>query len=96
MAKKETVRSQTTTTTGSKFIKSDLIRKLKVRPRTITFKKADGTRRVMDCTLVEDQVPTVDGPLGSDRRGVLTVWEMKKKGWRSITVANILKVEDMK
>ena len=40
-----------------KLIRSELLAQLKKSKGKITFTKADGTTRVMECTLIQDLLP---------------------------------------
>lgn len=70
---------------------------LHVGPATVTFTKADGTERVMNCTLEEDKLPKVEIKEGAKPRKESTtsmrVFDLDKKEWRSFTIKNVKKVE---
>lgn len=61
----------------------------------VTFTKADGTDRVMYCTLIPDFLPEK----GESKRTitknpeVVRVWDIKNDGWRSFRFDSIKKVE---
>jgi len=75
------------------FDKSSLKRKLKRGTFRVNFKKVtDGTIRVMDCTLNEDNIPAKLQPSGNGTRepvGIIRVFDTQKKGWRSFHVDSI-------
>jgi hypothetical protein len=55
---------------------------------TIRFKKADGTDRVMICTLSESKIPNEHKPKGTTKRmgiseEVQVVFDLEANGWRS-------------
>jgi hypothetical protein len=62
----------------------------------ITFKKKDGTERVMNCTLQEDKLPVFEAKNSEDRKQVesaLAVFDMDKQSWRSFRWDSITSVE---
>ena len=70
---------------------------LRIGPSTITFTKADGTDRVMKCTLEEDKLPKVELKEGAKPRKESTtsmrVFDLEKNEWRSFTIKNVKRVE---
>ncbi len=63
---------------------------------TVTFTKKDGTERVMKCTLKSDiAIPheKKTDRVKEPKPELLPVWDMEAEAWRTITVANVLKVE---
>lgn len=56
-------------------------------PVTVTFSKADGTERIMNCTLIESIVPKVENSKTSDV--LCTVWDVDLNAWRSFKFENI-------
>lgn len=56
-------------------------------PVSVSFTKADGTIRDMNCTLVEDLIPKVENPKTSDT--LCTVWDTDLSAWRSFKFENI-------
>jgi len=66
---------------------------------TITFTKADGTERVMKCTLEADKLPPVvikedaKPRKQSDSTKALRVFDIEKQEWRSFTIKNIKRIE---
>lgn len=80
--------------------KDELKKLLEEEVVEVTFTKLDGDKRVMTCTLREDLKPqaTKTDPLSqkkvrqiSDK--VISVWDMKAKGWRSFRYERVEKVE---
>ena len=70
---------------------------LKHGPATVKFTKADGTERVMNCTLEEDVLPKVEIKEGAKPRKESTasmrVFDLDKKEWRSFTIKSVKSVE---
>lgn len=70
---------------------------LNVGPATVTFTKADGTERVMECTLEASKLPKVEIKEGSKPRKESTtsmrVFDLEKNEWRSFTLKNVKRVE---
>lgn len=54
---------------------------------TITFKKADGTMRTMNCTTKEGIRPVVENMKTSDT--LCTVWDTDLAAWRSFKFENM-------
>jgi hypothetical protein len=69
---------------------------LHISPATVTFTKADGTDRVMKCTLEEDKLPKVELKEGSKPRKESTtslrVFDLEKNEWRSFTIKKVKQV----
>ena len=68
----------------------------------IHFIKADGSIRVMRCTLMEEFLPaplllTEDGSEPQKKRleneDVLPVWDLQENGWRSFRLDSVFRVE---
>ncbi len=83
----------------------ELIDMLQTRSVEVTFIKADGSERVMNCTQMLTSIPeqfhpkTIkipssrsleDGPVFSDN---ITVWDLDKQGWRMFNFFKILSVK---
>jgi len=78
------------------FIRSalDFFTKIKENDKvTIKFVKKDGTERIMKCTLNFDYVPLSDKPKDVNmakilklisKNGIIHVYDLEKKGWRSV------------
>jgi hypothetical protein len=67
----------------------------------VTFNKVDGTERVMNCTLMEDVIPSkIPTKETKEPRAVnanvLNVWDIDKRDWRSFRVANVTGYEFVK
>lgn len=76
--------------------RSWLIGVLQNEGATVTFKKQDGTERVMKCSLNESVV--VPHEKKTDRvkeknDNILPVWDIEKSAWRSFKLDSIVKVE---
>ncbi len=84
--------------------KEELIENLKEGEVVVTFKKKDGTERIMKCTKsftlipeanhpkAENSTPKVDengNPIISD---LITVWDTEKSGWRSFDYKTLIRV----
>ena len=65
---------------------------LKRKVVQITFKKKDGTERVMKCTLQEDLVPIYEKKTERVRKQndeTLAVWDLEKEAFRSFLVDSV-------
>ncbi len=84
--------------------KEELLESLKEGEVVVTFKKKDGSDRVMRCTKsfalipeenhpkTENSTPKVDengNPIVSD---IITVWDTEKNGWRSFDYKTLIRV----
>lgn len=61
----------------------------------VTFKKKDGSTRVMECTLMETVVvpheKTTDR-VKEDNPDVMAVWDLDKNAWRSFRLDSVTEV----
>jgi len=85
--------------------KEELVESLKQGEVVVTFKKKDGSERVMKCTksfsiIPEDKHPKGEGnaevkldengnPIVSD---LITVWDIENEGWRSFDYKSLLNI----
>ncbi len=69
----------------------------------LKFTKADGTERIMKCTLNFDKIPKSDQPKKIDlpkilklinNSSVVHVYDLEKKGWRSVKFDRVEWLED--
>lgn len=69
---------------------------LRMGPVDVTFTKADGTERVMRCTLQEGIVvpheKTTDR-VKEENPHNLAVWDMEKNAWRSFRLSSVKQVQ---
>ena len=71
---------------------------LTVTEATITFTKADGTERIMKCTLEKDKLPKVEIKEDAKPRKeststkALRVFDIEKNEWRSFTIKTIKRI----
>ncbi len=85
--------------------KEELVENLKQGEVVVTFKKKDGTDRVMKCTKSFDIIPEDKHPKTEkevtpklDEKGniivsdLVMVWDLDKEGWRSFDYKSILKI----
>jgi len=76
---------------------TDLIKQLQNEVLVVTFNKKDGDKRVMTCTKSFDVIPEADQPK-SDKKpkdGLVTVWDIDAKGWRSFVYERVTLVEQV-
>lgn len=82
------------------FNKERLANHLKTMTAVVTFEKADGTKRVMNCTLMPEYLPPAK-PLDENVKhlprkendNVLAVWDIDNSGWRSFNIDSIINIE---
>jgi hypothetical protein len=105
--KAQTMQSTETTTTES--LVSETIANLKKIPTekdlttflnegilVVTFNKLDGDERVMTCTKSTEIIPKESLPKTNTppkAQGLVTVWDVNAKGWRSFKYDRVTKVE---
>jgi hypothetical protein len=61
----------------------------------IKFKKADGSERLMKCTLLEGWVKEYEKKSEKTRKvseDTLSVWDVEKDGWRSFRYDSIIEI----
>lgn len=83
--------------------KEELVESLKQGEVIVTFKKKDGSERVMKCTksfafIPEDKQPKNETAPKLDENGnsvvsdLITVWDIESEGWRSFDFKSLIKV----
>lgn len=83
------------------YTKADMVSKLKDNTLEVTFTKADGTERVMKCTLLETVINEVVGDIQPSSKtstrkenpNVVSVIDTEKKVWRSFRLDSIKEVK---
>ena len=109
MADEKVQTIQSTKTTGTQSLVSETVASLKKIPTqeeltnllsestlVVTFNKLDGDERVMTCTkdtklIPEESLPKTNKP--PKAQGLVTVWDVNAKGWRSFKYDRVTKVE---
>jgi hypothetical protein len=83
----------------------DLVEQLQKGVLTVTFLKLDGDKRIMDCTKSFDVIPKEHQPKTDNsvldekasaeptKVGLVTVWDINAKGWRSFKYDRVQVVE---
>lgn len=81
--------------------KEELVEKLKDGEVVVTFKKKDGTERIMRCTKSFDSIPEEKRPKTTNEvvekstttnTDLIMVWDLDKEGWRSFDYKTLLKI----
>lgn len=74
-----------------------IIGMLKVGPMTVTFKKKDGSERVMNCTLEAEKLPPLeikeDAKPKKENLDVVSVYDLEAQAWRSFTLKNVINIK---
>jgi len=75
-------------------IRNKYLKQLRESTCRVTFVKQDGTERVMECTLVEGQIPAEmtpksDGNVTKVNESVIKAFDVEKQGWRSFRVDSV-------
>jgi hypothetical protein len=84
--------------------KQELISRLQTESVEVTFIKADGSERVMNCTqqitlIPEEFHPKGTKPVQTDENGNpiesdnITVWDLDKQGWRMFNFFRLVSVK---
>lgn len=66
---------------------------------TVTFTKADGSERVMKCTLdpsyfvLKEQKPTENQTERKSNPDLIAVWDIDNSGWRSFRLSSIKTID---
>jgi hypothetical protein len=84
------------------YTRAGLLDMLHAGYTTVTFTKADGSERVMVCTLRSDLLPDeppaaapkdpADAKIRKENLDVMRVFDTEKNGWRSFRIDSIKKV----
>jgi len=80
----------------TKYTRVQLIEMLKSNVMKVTFTKANGDTRVMECTLKDSFLPhrmnppTAPFPHSDE---ALRVWDINEAGWRSFIIKNVQSIE---
>jgi hypothetical protein len=64
----------------------------------VIFTKTDGSTREMNCTLMEDYIPSKSEPAvrhlpRTENDGVLAVWDLDNSGWRSFRLDSVTSID---
>lgn len=81
------------------FTKQDIKTALQHSVGEITFTKADGSERILKCTLQSKDLPVmevvevVEGKISKpENPDTLAVWDLENNGWRSFKIASVISV----
>lgn len=70
---------------------------LRLGVRKVTFTKADGSTRIMRCTLMSHLLPPLKGggthSETSKKVGFISVWDMDKEAWRGFFADTVQEFE---
>lgn len=70
--------------------REDMVKVLKEGNAVVTFTKADGTERVMLCTLREEMLPeATESKRKKPNDEVISVWDLDKLAWRAFRVDSV-------
>lgn len=75
--------------------KSNLINMLQNGIINVKFTKADGTERVMRCTLAEHLVKPYEKKSEREKvvnQDIISVWDIEKEGWRSFRYDSLTEI----
>ena len=81
----------------NKILSAEEILELLHQPNCeVTFRKVDGEIRVMTCTLRAEELPprvvVENAKTKAPTPGVISVWALDKKEWRSFRTNNVISV----
>ncbi len=79
--------------------KEELLSELLVGEVSVTFRKKDGSERVMKCTksfdiIPEEFQPKKSGESAASNTDLITVWDTEKTGWRSFDWKSVIHIGD--
>jgi len=85
-------------TNKPKYTRAALIKRLGQLPTPIiTFRKVDGSKRVMNCTLWQDMIPKDLLPTGKKASKPSTTsiaaFDIANRGWRAFRIASVISVK---
>lgn len=75
--------------------KESLYDLLKNSVQEIEFIKADGSMRVMKCTLRDDLVGTRSFSSNTGPAHLLSVWDLEKDAWRSFKIDSLVSLKQV-
>lgn len=79
------------------FSYNEVVRMLREGVITVTFKKVDGSQRVMKCTLQSQFLPEEHrnkGPMLTETTGnTIPVWDVEASAWRSFRLDSITNIQ---
>ena len=58
----------------------------------VVFRKLNGEKRVLKCTLYHSYLPVTDGPIKESKENdtSLAVWDLEANGWRSFRYDSVI------
>ena len=75
--------------------KSNLVNMLQNGIMSVKFTKADGSERIMRCTLNETYIKPYEKKTDREKTindNILSVWDIEKEGWRSFNLDSIIDI----
>lgn len=82
-------------TDEQELLRSEIITALQESVCSVTFVKADGSERVMECTLMEQHLPAREdnGTKTKTKRTPMNIvaWDLEKGDWRSFNIKNLIR-----
>ena len=75
--------------------KSNVLNMLQSGIVNVKFTKADGTERLMKCTLAEGIIKPHEKKTDREKvpnDNILSVWDIEKDGWRSFRIDSVLEI----
>jgi hypothetical protein len=76
--------------------RAELSRILKENVMIVDFRKADGTPRIMRCTLKSSYLPSISAPVKKARlhsNESISVWDVDLSAWRSFRIDSISSIK---
>ena len=83
---------------ADEFIRSELQTQLRGEILEVTFRKVNGDKRIMNCTLMEGVLPSSTSEKKVDKKvneDILSVWDIDAKGWRSFRMNTVSRVRQI-
>ena len=81
-----------------KFVRSELQTQLQSEILEVTFTKVNGDKRVMNCTLMEEILPSNITENKTEKKvneTILSVWDVDANGWRSFRMDTVTQVRQI-
>ena len=75
------------------YSKSQMVQKLRTKRCFVIFRKSNGDKREMVCTLDFSRIPTQAIPVheAPDIKDLIRVYDLEKEAWRSFHVSSVEK-----
>ena len=68
----------------------EIVQRLQSEVATVTFQKADGSERVLNCTLKPNVLPArTEVSSKTENPAIVTAWDVENNGWRCFRLDSV-------